>query len=74
MKKGVKFTQRKIGKMQDFVNENDYDIVFNCLGFGSIEFCDDKLLRPIRGQMIRVHAPWIKHFYYTDDNCYIIPK
>ncbi|CAF5192585.1 unnamed protein product [Rotaria magnacalcarata] len=24
--------------------------------------------------MIRVRAPWIKHFYYTDDNCYMIPN
>ena len=22
----------------------------------------------------KVKAPWIKQFYYTDDNCYIIPN
>ena len=38
-----------------FVNEQaNYDVVFNCLGFGAIEFCEDKKLVPIRGQMIRV--------------------
>ena len=24
--------------------------------------------------LYKVKAPWIKHYYYTDDNCYIIPK
>ena len=23
---------------------------------------------------LKVKAPWVKHFYFTDDNCYIIPN
>ena len=53
---------------------DDFDIVVNCIGYGAREVCSDPLVQPIRGQMIRVRAPWIKHFYYTDDNCYMIPK
>lgn len=72
---GVRFLQKKIDTQENFINEHpEFDIIFNCLGFGSIKFCNDKQMIPIRGQMIRVKAPWIKHFYYTDDNCYIIPK
>jgi hypothetical protein len=53
---------------------DSYDIVLNCIGYGAKEVCNDNLLHAIRGQMIRVRAPWIKHFYYTDDDCYMIPK
>ncbi len=44
------------------------------MGYGAKEVCNDSLIRPIRGQTIRVRAPWIKHFYYTNDDCYMIPK
>jgi len=70
----VKFEHKKLSTLRDFIENSSYDVVFNCLGLGNIEFCGDKKLVPIRGQMIRVNAPWIKHFYYTDDNCYIIPN
>ena len=72
--KGVKLIKKKLDTLESFINEYDYDVVFNCLGLSNISFCNDKNMVPIRGQMIRVNAPWIKHFYYTDDNCYIIPK
>jgi D-aspartate oxidase len=61
----------------EFMNDaelSQYDIVFNCTGLGAREFCSDPLVRPIRGQMIRVKAPWIKHFYCVGYNTYIIPK
>jgi D-aspartate oxidase len=75
-KKGVKFIKNKVGSLKSFVNDyENFDIIFNCLGLGAIEFCDDKKLVSMRGQMIRVKAPWIKHFYYAeDDDMYIIPK
>jgi len=72
--KGVKFVQKEIDKLNKFVDESNFDVVFNCVGMGAAQICDDKQMVPIRGQMIRVKAPWIKHFYYTDDNCYIIPN
>jgi hypothetical protein len=42
--------------LDSFISQNDYDVIFNCLGLGSIEFCGDKKLVPIRGQMIRVNS------------------
>lgn len=74
MKKGVRFYKQKLDTLNSFVAQNNYDIIFNCLGLGNISFCNDKKMVPIRGQMIRVTAPWIKHFYFTDDLCYIIPN
>ncbi|CAF1026490.1 unnamed protein product [Adineta ricciae] len=70
--KQVTFVQKKINSLEELVDS--YDIVVNCTGYGARELCHDDLIHPIRGQMIRVRAPWIKHFYYTDDNCYMIPN
>lgn len=72
--KGAQFEKKTLSTLSKFVDQNNFDIIFNCLGLGNISFCDDTKMVPIRGQMIRVNAPWIKHFYFTDDLCYIIPK
>jgi hypothetical protein len=52
--KGVTFVEKKLDKLESFVTDNDFDIIFNCLGLGNIQFCDDKHMTPHRGQMIRV--------------------
>lgn len=39
------------------------DIIVNCSGLGSRHLFNDDKMYPIRGQVIRVHAPWIKHMY-----------
>lgn len=31
-------------------------------------------LSACRGQVIRVNAPWVKHFYFTGLNSYILPN
>ena len=41
------------------------------------EYCFQNNIRKKDNQkriLNKVKAPWIKHFYYTDDNCYIIPN
>ncbi|KAK6179866.1 hypothetical protein SNE40_012123 [Patella caerulea] len=53
-----------------------YDIIINCSGLRSYQLLDDKDVFPIRGETIRVHAPWIKHFYSQDigdEVTYILP-
>ena len=46
---------KKVTTLKNFVNENsNYDVIFNCLGLGAIEFCNDDKLVSMRGQMIRV--------------------
>ncbi|GFT64008.1 d-aspartate oxidase [Nephila pilipes] len=49
-----------------------YCMIVNCTGLGAKSLLQDNMLVPIRGQTIKVKAPWIKHFYYSDD-VYIIP-
>ncbi|KAJ8306109.1 hypothetical protein KUTeg_016654 [Tegillarca granosa] len=53
-----------------------YDIIINCSGIGAAQLVEDKTVRPIRGQLIKVHAPWVKHFYISfdgTDDVYILP-
>ena len=48
------------------------DLAVNCTGLGARRLCDDKRVIPLRGQVLRVEAPWIKTALYADD-VYIIP-
>lgn len=50
-----------------------YDVVVNCSGFGAKQLCSDHKLVPIRGQIIKVKAPWLKTAFYGDYDTYIIP-
>ncbi|XP_014214020.1 D-amino-acid oxidase [Copidosoma floridanum] len=52
----------------------DYDLVINCTGLGSQSICQDRKLVPIKGQVIKVRAPWLKTFFYGEINTYIIPN
>lgn len=65
-----KVITQKIKDLKDFGN---YDIIINCLGLGAKEICNDRKLIPIRGQVLKVSAPWLKNFFYADYDTYIIP-
>lgn len=51
-----------------------YDLIVNCTGLGSRWLVDDPLIYPVRGETVKVHAPWIKHCYMEEsgENTYII--
>lgn len=68
--KGGKIVDRKI---DGFSSLAEYDLVFNCTGMGAKYLCNDYDLVPIRGQVIKVRAPWLKHAFYGDYDTYIIP-
>ncbi|XP_055533300.1 D-aspartate oxidase [Wyeomyia smithii] len=50
-----------------------FDAVVNCSGLGAKKLCNDYKLVPIRGQVIKVKAPWVKTAFYADYDTYIIP-
>ena len=48
-------------------------MIINCTGFGARKLCNDLEMAPLRGQVIRVKAPWIKFALYADNDTHIIP-
>lgn len=64
--------QKCISRLSEF-NAKDYDGVFNCSGLRAQKLCNDKKLVPIRGQIMKVHAPWVKTAFYADYDTYILP-
>ncbi|GLH13208.1 hypothetical protein R5R35_000399 [Gryllus longicercus] len=59
--------------ISSFSDVADYDVLINCFGMGARNLCSDYKLVPIRGQIIKVQAPWIKTFFYADYDTYVIP-
>jgi len=69
-----KFVQRRIDSWDDFIDDKEsFDVIINCTGLGAKKLCNDAKMSPIRGQVIRVKAPWIKFAAYADNDTYIIP-
>ncbi|XP_006006107.1 D-aspartate oxidase [Latimeria chalumnae] len=63
------------GKVEDFWElYGRYDIVVNCSGLGSRQLAGDFKVYPVKGQIEKVHAPWLKHFIRDGNGlAYIYP-
>lgn len=65
-------------RIESFDELHMFDLVINCAGLGAkVLVKDDVALIPIRGQVMRVKAPWVKEATViddSDDGNYIIPK
>ncbi|OWR48574.1 d-amino acid oxidase, partial [Danaus plexippus plexippus] len=70
IEKGGKIITQKI---EAFSSLSKYDLVFNCTGLGAKTLCQDNDLVSIRGQVIKVRAPWLKMAFYGDYDTYVIP-
>ncbi|KAK6060307.1 hypothetical protein COOONC_02035 [Cooperia oncophora] len=68
---GGKIVRRRIETLEELLE--DFDCVVNCTGLEATKLVEDKLLHPIRGQIIRVHCPAVKHFFLDDTN-YVLLK
>lgn len=69
-RQGGQLIQKKLKNLNELPK---HDIVINCTGLGAQELCDDYKLVPIRGQVFKVKANWIKMAFYGDYDTYIIP-
>lgn len=75
IKKGGSVEQRKLSTLDEL---RGYDIVVNCSGLSASELVGDGELTPVRGQVVAVRSPWIKHFvigiFDGEDMTYILPR
>ncbi|OWF52556.1 D-aspartate oxidase [Mizuhopecten yessoensis] len=69
---GGKVEKRTIESLSELYGQ--CDIVVNCSGLGSQQLCGDKIIYPLNGQVIRVEAPWVKDWVFTDTSTYILPS
>lgn len=71
-KAGGAVEQRKISSLQEL--SHSYDIIVNCSGLGSKTLVNDNKMYPVRGQVLKMEAPWLKHFIRDGDGkTYIFP-
>ncbi|KAF1396501.1 D-aspartate oxidase, partial [Spheniscus humboldti] len=69
---GVQMYTRKVADLWELHSE--YNIVVNCAGIGAHQLVGDEKLFPVRGQVLKVHAPWVKNFIRDGDGLtYIYP-
>uniref|UniRef100_A0A8B9LW30 D-aspartate oxidase n=1 Tax=Astyanax mexicanus TaxID=7994 RepID=A0A8B9LW30_ASTMX len=73
-KAGGQIKREKVTDLQQLVNS--YDVIVNCSGLGSRLLVGDEGVYPVRGQILKVHAPWVKNFIGGGDGggrAYIYP-
>ncbi|XP_006798755.1 D-aspartate oxidase [Neolamprologus brichardi] len=71
-KAGGQVEQRKVNNLQEL--SNSFDIIVNCSGLGSKVLVGDTQVYPVRGQVLKVEAPWVQHFIRDGDaTTYIYP-
>ncbi|XP_008067219.1 D-aspartate oxidase [Carlito syrichta] len=57
---GGQLLARRVEDLWDL--QPSFDIVVNCSGLGSRQLAGDMEVFPIRGQVLQVQVPWVKHF------------
>ncbi|OON15027.1 FAD dependent oxidoreductase [Opisthorchis viverrini] len=59
-----------LDEVRKWANDNHIDVVVNCTGLGSATLCNDDLLIPVRGRLVRVAAPWLKFGIYSPNKAH----
>ncbi|XP_018649615.1 putative d-amino acid oxidase [Schistosoma mansoni] len=57
-------------ELYNWAKEQKINVIVNCTGLGSGYLFNDPELRPVKGQLVRVQAPWMKFgFYFGVSKC-----
>ncbi|XP_018008710.1 D-aspartate oxidase [Hyalella azteca] len=73
--KGGKIINRRLKSLDEAAP--DADVVVNCSGIGARVLVPDLSVVPVRGQVVRVRAPWVTSFLIDESkstHAYIIPN
>lgn len=71
VKAGGTLEQRHVSSLDEL---SGFDLIVNCSGLGSKTLANDSSVYAVRGQVLKVHAPWIQHFIRDGDGkTYIYP-
>ena len=71
-KAGGKVHQQTVNHLQELGGA--YDLIVNCSGLGARSLGGDQQVHPVRGQVLKVQAPWITHFIRDGDGLsYLYP-
>ena len=71
-KAGGTVQQRTVNHLEEL--GGTYDLIVNCSGLGARSLVGDQQVHPVRGQVLKVQAPWINHFIRDGDGLtYIYP-
>lgn len=75
-KLGVEIIEKKVTSIDEF---DASEVVVNCTGLGARELVGDSSMYGIRGHVLRVHAPWVRHHVESHSldaskPAYIIPN
>ncbi|XP_059907235.1 D-aspartate oxidase [Gadus macrocephalus] len=62
---GGKVQQSHVNHLQELAGT--YDLIVNCSGLGARSLVGDQQVHPVRGQVLKVQAPWINHFIRDGD-------
>ncbi len=68
---GGKVIQKRVNDLSEL--SGIFDIVINCPGLEARTLVKDEKVIPIRGQLLRVRAPWLKHAIIAGDS-YMLPN
>eukprot|EP00884_Botryococcus_braunii_P000406 jgi/Botrbrau1/10366/Bobra.146_2s0005.1 len=71
LKAGATVEEREVKSLDEL---EGCDVIVNCLGLGAARLFGDPDIYPVRGQVVRIRAPWLKHYYNNSGKFYIIPN
>ncbi|XP_052352526.1 D-aspartate oxidase isoform X4 [Oncorhynchus keta] len=72
-KAGGQVVKQKVNDLQELSSQG-YDVIVNCSGLGAKSLVGDSQVYPVRGQVLKVQAPWLQHFIRDGEGqSYIYP-